>query len=301
MKTKTQKPFQFTIPQYTCMAIAFLAIQNIQAEVIYTDVDPDILLDDNGEVSALDMDLNGTIDFAFLKNIGAYYTDWGSELKYFTALRCGPQIMENEVAGSYFTVGSAMYSSYITERPYALPENFDVDIMLSFQNDGYQLMAKRVFNEDGDLINYGGNWWPEKTNAYIGVHFMDADEKYHYGWIRVTVSDSTENLIIHDYAYELSPETGIKTGSLISTSISSNPSKENINIYCDGNVINIITSQSGNSNNVLFELFDIAGIRILSKQLLQDTNQIQANLPSGTYLAKCTVNGKISTKKIVLF
>lgn len=300
MKTKTQKPYQFTIPQYTCMAIAFLAIQNIQAEVIYTDVDPDILLDDNGEVSALDMDLNGTIDFAFLKNIGAYYTDWGSELKYFTALRCGPQIMENEVAGSYFTVGSAMYSSYITERPYALPENFDVDIMLSFQNDGYQLMAKRVFNEDGDLINFGGKWWPEKTNAYIGVHFLDAAEQYHYGWIRVTVSDSTENLIIHDYAYELIPETGIKTGSLISTPISSQPVKDNINIYCDGSVINIIATQSGNSGPILFELFDIEGKRILSKEQLQDIVQIHPDLPTGTYIVKCTVNGEISTKKIVL-
>lgn len=301
MKKTSKNNLHLSLPHYTCMAIAFLATHNIQSEVIYTDIDPDIILNDDGEATGIDMDLNGSIDFTFLKNIGAYYTDWSSEFNYFTALWCGPEIMENEIAGSSFTVGSAAYSSFITHRPYAIPENFDVDIMLSFQNDGYQMMAYRVFNEEGNLINLGGNWWPEKTNAYIGVHFMDADEKYHYGWIRVTVSDSTENLIIHDYAYELSPETGIKTGSLISTSISSNPSKENINIYCDGNVINIITSQSGNSNNVLFELFDIAGIRILSKQLLQDTNQIQANLPSGTYLAKCTVNGKISTKKIVLF
>lgn len=301
MKITTNKMLHLTLQQYACIAITFLYSHNAQSEVIYTDIDPDIILNMDDETYDIDMDLNGSIDFAFIKNIGAYYTEWSSEFNYFTSLRCAPQIMENGIAGSSYTVGSVAYSSFITHRPYALPENFDVDIMLSFQNVVFQDMAYRVFNQEGNLINFGGNWWPEKTNAYIGVHFLDADEKYHYGWIRVTVSDSTENLIIHDYAYELIPETGIKTGSLISSPISSQLVKENININCDGSAINIIATQSGNSGPIFFELFDIAGKKILSKELLQNTEQIQPNLPSGTYIVKCTVNEEISTKKIVLF
>lgn len=301
MKVAAKKMLHLSLPQYTCMAIAFLSYQSVQSEVVYTHIDPDLILNDDDETTGIDMDLNGSMDFTFLKNIGTYETDWGSALKYFTALWCRPQIMENEIAGSYFTVGSAAYSSYLTFRPYALPENFDVDVMLSFQNDGYQLMAFRVFNEAGNLIRYGGHWWPEKTEEFIGVHFLDENDDYHYGWIRVTVADSAETLIIHDYAYERTPELGIITGDMDGTAIDDKTLSELININCDGKVINIFCQPSQNKGYTLFNLYDLSGKKLFTKTLINGANQIEPNFPTGTYLVICTLDGKVYTKKIILF
>ncbi len=292
---------KFTIGDYILMSAIITPTVSASAEIIYSDIDPDIVLNDDYEIGTIDMDNDGIIDFAFLKDIGMYATYWSSEFKYFTALWCGPEVFGNEVAGSYFTVGSNASSSFLTYRPYVLPDGFAVNQMLSFQTDGFQLMAYRIFTSEGILWDFGGHWWPEQINQYLGVKFKAGDSEYHYGWVRVSVIDSTAQLIINDYAYEQIPETEIITGN--TTGIKNN------NIYLPNELMSVTAFDNSlhfecnpmlHYNSFNCEIYDLAGKQVFSKSLAWDTQQLSLDLVPGVYIVYCQAGQQMYTAEIAL-
>ena len=57
---------EFSLQKYSVMAGVFIIMQNNSiAEVIYTDIEPDIILDEGGEAAELDMNDDGISDFFF--------------------------------------------------------------------------------------------------------------------------------------------------------------------------------------------------------------------------------------------
>ena len=60
--------------------------------MIYTDIDPDIELNLDGQTAGIDVDNNGTIDFALLKSSATFSTFWGSSdiTLYRRAIWAGP-------------------------------------------------------------------------------------------------------------------------------------------------------------------------------------------------------------------
>jgi len=63
---------------------------------------------------------------------------------------------------------------------------------------------------------YAGGEWKGKSKKYVGVNFF-SDNNIYYGWIKLSVSDTTGNyfdypITVHDYAYENIPNTSIKAG-----------------------------------------------------------------------------------------
>jgi len=56
----------FRLADYSAFAIWFLLLnQNSNAQVIYTDIDPDTIFDEAEEFGYFDIDANGTFDFFF--------------------------------------------------------------------------------------------------------------------------------------------------------------------------------------------------------------------------------------------
>jgi hypothetical protein len=62
---------------YATSAAAFLAINNLQATVVYTDLDPDIMVGGEGAEISLDINSDGNDDFGFFvysfTGVGTYY------------------------------------------------------------------------------------------------------------------------------------------------------------------------------------------------------------------------------------
>lgn len=54
--------------------------------------------------------------------------------------------------------------------------------------------------------------WKEVSNKFIGIRFNIRDKGYYYGWIRVSFDLTTEQFIIHDFAYRISVNTEIMAG-----------------------------------------------------------------------------------------
>jgi len=295
------KKRKFTIQKYSGMAGVFLFLHNnINAQAVYTDIEPDIIIQFDEETAGIDMDNNGTYDFAFLKTSGSYeHGTFSSTIvtRFRHRIWAGPEIVSNSIAGDY-DYDSA--GGGITYHPYALPAGTPINNDLSFQNWGFQIMAGG-FYQSSFFIYYEGKWVPDIDNNFLGVIFKGDDDCFHYGWIRCTTAGSTKQLIIHDYAYESKCETGIMAGDKIGdTAVVAIESLNTLDadIYSFNKTIYIKTS---NYENTLITVTNLRGQIILSQQLSNEFSVIDMSIfPSDLYIVKLKNEGKECIKKVVI-
>ena len=293
----------FTISQYSCISAAFLMTGNLTANIIYTDIDPDIVLDHDFEMNGVDMDNNGTYDFAFL-NVSYTYED----IAYY--------LIQKIWAGAYGTsaneiAGTSNNNLYF---PYALNYNEIINEELSFQNWGYQRMMWRIFNSletwEGDIIygmGAGGYWYPQVLDHYLGVHFVDTAGIYYYGWIRCDIKDEfiitgeehRYSLIIKDYAYETMPDMPIAAGMKGETENQAIINNPDINIYnFDKNLAIILPD---NNQKYMLSIFNISGSKIYSSAISGKYNKISCeNFPEGNYIIRIQNSNGLFTQQLFI-
>ncbi len=175
-------PTQIDLKKYSVYAIAFLSSSNAIAQIVYTDVNPDALL--NPGTNLMDMDNDGEADY----NIDIF--DLGS----FDGVLISGEYYDNYIAGSINSAAGpfGIYAS-------ALNTNDEVGALLNWMNDGYLYWSLSA----GGLQ---GGQWQDISNKYLGVKF-NIDGNYHFGWIRMNVSTSPISVTVRDYAYHATANT----------------------------------------------------------------------------------------------
>jgi len=285
---------------YSAFSACFLALQqNARAQAVYSDIDPDIVLDENWESFGLDMNNDGIIDFGFLNrsfNLLTYYSNYSSR---FEALYVGPQSPLNEIAALTHVI-SPSYGGFTVYFPFAIVSNETIDDGLVFHNNGYQTLAYRYATPDGFYFPYGGLWYPEVLDHFLGVRFIDTANCLHYGWIRCDVKENGRILVIKDYAYETKCETGIAAGDIIgdtSVNLGEMPDPD-INIYVYERDVYIITDNIPYNTKV--NILDISGNLICNSVINSNKTLITMNdKPSGIYIVELLAdNQQIAAKKI---
>jgi len=277
---------KFNLIQYSAISACFLALhQNAKGQAIFTDIDPDISIQYNGQTVGIDMDNNGTFDFAFLKTSGsyAYATTYFTFLLFGHRIWAGPEIIENEIAGEMVTHGAGYGTTYF---PYALNFGEAINEDLSFQYWGFQVMGSGFYESDGDWNNKLGKWSPDIDSVFLGVRFFTNDECLHYGWIRCTTTDSTKRLIIHDDAYENKCDVGIIAGDIIGDTTGVNILNTNLilaDIFSFGKTINIKTKDV----NIFLNIFDLNGNQLVNTKIKNNLTMIDMDVYSkGVYVVK---------------
>ncbi|MBK7503561.1 MAG: hypothetical protein IPI52_00065 [Bacteroidetes bacterium] len=56
---------KFSLLQYSTAAVALLGVTAASSQVVYTDIDPDVVLDEPDEMFGIDLDDDGLNDFNF--------------------------------------------------------------------------------------------------------------------------------------------------------------------------------------------------------------------------------------------
>lgn len=296
---------KFTLKAYSTFSSVFLLQSVSIGEVIYSDI-PDIVLDESYEEYHMDIDDNGTEDFRFIKFSGSYTWSTSSgftELRFFNDIRIDlfnstGVFNENQVAGVSFST----YFSYLNYWPYAIPSGAMIDNVLQFQNGFVQHMASRIDIGNGTSwvpIKDAGYWWPIAEDHYLGVHFVDSDSNYHYGWIRCSVLDSAEVLIIKDFAYETEIDHPIVAGDTVSyVGITNLENLIDATVYSFSKDVYILTETFQNTELIIC---DLNGKQIISKVLQSKSESISmTNYPSGIYLVTLFNNGKRFEKKVFI-
>ncbi len=295
---------KFNILQYSCLAGAFLSLNSkVSAEIIYTDISPDFILLQDDDPFYLDINIDGVSDFKFINNYfthGGYYTSGG----YYSLFEVCQKIFAFPMAGASFAGNKYLTYSSSDFRycPFALEENFSISASLQFQNDWLQyLVYKCALGGWSGPASIEGHWYPEVSDHYLGVRFNDLATSVHYGWIRCDVIDEGRILIIKDFAYETNEDTRIFAGDTIGDTsiVAINEFTElNANIYCFDKTINVTINET--LKNVEINIYTIAGQKIHSDKITNQSTQIELNDPSGAFIVELiSPEGKFSKKILI--
>jgi len=296
------KKLKFHINEYSVFAASVLLAQNdVRAEAIYGDFKPDTLINVDWESFDLDLNEDGVSDFRFLKRSlsfidGTYGGD--TFTNRFSAQYLGSVIFGNLVAGNLHVV-FPVYGGFTVYLPYALAEGVFIDQdSLEFQTAGVERIAYRFRGENTSYFPYGGHWYPEVSDHYLGLYFKDTADCYHYGWIRLDVKDFGRELVIKDFAYETQCAHPIAAGDTISYVDVIDENNLDAYVYSFSNTIFVKLNEQ--YYDVQLSVSDIAGKEIYSHSIYSFTSSFVIDQPSGIYIVSIFSNEKRYSKKVYI-
>lgn len=301
------------ITAYSGLAAVFLSVQSAQTQVIYTDIEPDFVLDTPGYYYGIDLNGNGIEDFNFFNTIFTGYNYVFNRATVKKIIWVGGWDNENNAIAARYTDfwGEGVPTFY----PFAIAENYIIsenlssviteyaDVYKGFYNWGYQRMAADEYLTlgAGDEIWAEGPYWDTGVyDHYLGIRFVDALDQAHYGWIRCDVYEDERTVVIKDYAYELQPDLPIVAGSVESyLPVQENENNSVISVYSFNNTININTSESF-GNEILISVFDATGKELTKTNSNQQHTEVFMHVPEGIYIVEVTSEKNKFVKKVYL-
>lgn len=185
------------VKKYSAMAGAFLATGAVNAQIQYTDVNPDQVVDQNNSPFMLDLDGDLVDDMNFIVGFasGTYY---GGLINY---------------TGNYAVASGAANRIVLdTSNSYAA-------MLMSGSAIGSSAMLSSGTQMLGAVVNYtglasgtiqAGNFLG-MTDGYMGMEF-DISGSMHYGWVRLDVANDATSITIKDYAYHTVAGTMLNAG-----------------------------------------------------------------------------------------
>ncbi|NQY11464.1 MAG: T9SS type A sorting domain-containing protein [Flavobacteriales bacterium] len=241
--------------------LATSAALSSNAQIIYTDIDPDVVYSDFGFYE-IDMDNDGTADMQI-----------------------------NMISTFMFVSGFAtgLDSNYVFANTSSWVSKFSYGSMISGTSPmkGPGVLGAFSFGTFGYFLG--------EANSYIGVKFkIGAD--YYNGWVQVSLNQTASEIIIHDYAYESYLGYGIEAGRTIATGIEQRNSEANV--YAFGRDINVMLGRAATTGKI--SVYDMTGKRVHQSNLSKGNNRINVKGSKGIYVVKITSNGRTTTQKVHL-
>jgi len=251
---------------YTALAGVLIAGAPAEAQMVYTDVDPDVVLNSSDNYG-FDLDNDGTDDFG-LTNV----------------LYSGIGAMNVLI---YDSAGVAGYSG-----PSAFPFASAIDagevigpVLGWYSSEGG---APLLWGSFAIVGSFG--MWNNVSNKYVGLRIKDGAD-FHYGWARLDVTHTTVTL--KDYAYNATANAAINT----TVGIESSDNEFHPTVYAVDQGVHITLPSSVNDAQV--SIIDVAG-RLLHSEFIIDHADIVLNeLPQGMYLVKIE-SGEVYFSKLVM-
>lgn len=199
MKKTTRKNKTSKVLGYSGMATALLAMgADADAQVIYTDVDPDYTF--TNEEYEIDFDGDGVTD-VLLAQLQYSTVYAGMNLDLAVGYAYAPSM--NAVMGITTPLGSVsvMYPSLLQAGSAIGPAG-------GFHT-GTGTLGLVI---SGDINVSAGDWLGQ--TGYIGVSFQAGDGEIHYGWVQLALASGASSMTVMGYAYEDTPTTAIAAGDM---------------------------------------------------------------------------------------
>lgn len=289
----------FGLKEYSAIAGCFMLLHNtMQGQVVYTDLEPDIIIDEDGEFFVLDLDVNEMNDFIFFSTTFNIYSESIGITNSYQRLIAGAYVSQNAIAGSY-DIKYEPYHVFTWYFPFAIEVDDTISENLSFQNFTYQFLGywQHSFLFSFWTTREGGNWYPEVTDHYLGLRFVDEENCLRYGWARCSVTDSGRVLTIKDYAYEVQCDNPILAGDTMHLTSLQNAQPSDITIYSFGKNIYIQLPQQDIS--AVINVYSIDG-QLVKTQVMSAKTMIinMGNEVSGVYVVEVVNNQGKFVKKV---
>jgi len=174
-----------------------LGLASINAQIIYTDIEPDFTGNNNGGFYNLDLNNDGTVDY-FLESI---YPD----AIFINLIRNGNTAAVT--SGPFWPIIKFLEENTIIANP---QDYYDAECLYFLYNS--------------------------VTNKYLGLKFY-INGLIHYGWARMDFVGATQQWVIKDYAYQATPNTRILAGQGATLGINNTNGLKDIKIVSSNKMI----------------------------------------------------------------
>lgn len=296
---------------YSTLAVAFLAAgKEAEAQIIYTDIDPDSIIAVDAAIFELDLNADGTNDFTLTKRfLASYnptiYTTYGGvfagtiQLNHIYGTAQGSNALLGEV------------SPYGFQYPFAMDLDDDICDGGTWLNGNYQSLAysygyKLIIGSG--IYSYvqlsgDGNWFGGQTDKYLGLKLVDEGNTY-YGWLRMDVASDNIAFAVKDYAFQSVADSCIRAGQLVDDTIVQpfvSDLPESLNLYSFGQTI-IWQDRSGTWSNGILQVYNMNG-QLLLEHAMGGAGNGRVDLPfvaAGVYQLVYRQEDHIYTKKLFL-
>lgn len=263
----------------------------LNASVVYTDLDPDITLNVDGDNYEIDFNNDGNPEYDIQFVIDGIGGGYGPPIDIYQPKIQG--ILDNKV-GAYYLNGGGWGNPMLPENfifPYYSQSNIDQSLLWS-ANDalfGYYFFWQGGYGQGGGPQSQGA--WSGLDDRFAALRFS-LNGNIHYGWVRCNVDLEYKGIKVIDYAYNDTPDTPIKAGatydidlvadSIIATDISNNGNGLDLNVsFNKANIelgiqeYRIIAVKSSNANS--FSVSD-ANATSFYKSIIPNGNNIEITL-----------------------
>jgi hypothetical protein len=278
------------LKQYSILASPIIALStHSNAQISYHDVNPDYEIGaQSGDFTELAFDLNndGITDFVF-SVFSKYQTD-SSAPKFNKAGIMPFQENGNGIQG--YTIAHIPLKYYYAS---ALNVNDDINSTKHFWD---------YFGDFGTFVyyqppNHTYGQWNDVTDRFMGLRFKDSGGSMHYGWMRLDVSKADAGIVIKDYAYESTPDLGIKAGDG-GVPVENVSAENDINIFAYDKTL-FIESPMQLSNSLKISVMDLSGKMLIRQESHEVHAQLSLkNFSDGIYLVNVVNGDRLTTRKI---
>jgi len=277
-------------------ALILFFINSIQAQTVCTDIIPDTILNTDGEVYPLDLNNDGTVDFAITltSTVGQYccsqYQNQSSTItpQYGDAVLVTAQSANVTVddSGTVISTNSATWSA-------------SADQSLAYENH---------FCTPFGCSSYYDGLWSAVNDKYAALRIkVGADTLY--GWVRMSVGLNGSSVTIKSYAYKTIADMPSHVGDTcsIASNIFELATHGGLNVFPNpGNgLLTLDTWLNKETNKVGVDVIGILGTEVFHKTFQCNnehfTQQINlVGLPAGVFTVNLYEEDQVQTRRIVI-
>jgi hypothetical protein len=282
-----KKELQKKLSKYAAAAAAVTTgIAGANAQVIYTDVDPDQTFDatENGGLTAVGLDIDNDMTFDYILASRDTVIGGTSPHVRFTLVAPYGTMSPNAIAGE-------TPSAY--DYALALDNGNMIDNTLNWIN-ATNTMAYNV-----DSSNPYGENWNGVTDKYLGLQFQTGGSTY-YGWARLDVQAIGDVFTIKDYAYNSTADAGIAAGDMGPANLDEAAIDQLVHFINQSNNT-VLVKVNGNLTEGVVNVVSTAGQVVSTGMVDNGTFVVDMNgLESGIYMINVTfAEGSITKKMFV--
>jgi Secretion system C-terminal sorting domain len=288
-KQLLKKLYSFIIP---AISGAMLFSASTNAQIVYTDVNPDILqfctatsLNSCFIGDSIDINNDGIFD---LKLQGAAYAI----------------VQQNPPSRRGYIRVSPLHGSAVNTdtagKPLSMNLNDAIDAGGSWLTAASQIL---ISSQSGGGIPLPSGNWLAGTDKYLGLKIVSGNQ-INYGWVQLNISSTptASSFTIKDYAYNSTPNQPILAGQTVATGINENSFASSINLFPNPSTNHLTIELPKTNEKVTVTITDIIG-KVIYSTTVSETQKLELNTKDfavGVYLVQAQLTNFITTKKLIV-
>lgn len=282
------------LKQYSAVAGALVAQGNVNAQVVATDLNPDVVVDSLHAPYALDFnnDANPELTF-FVQHVNGSSSTQGVQFTYDGAI-AGVQMTPGMSLIGAAGTGSSSSSFQIS----ALNSGDPISAAGNFGTSSYGALGADILVDAGPLgqipIQQGN--FLNQSHKFLGGKLVAGANTY-YGWVELSVNANASQITIHGYGYQSTSNAQILAGEGANSGLENIALSDKVTIIGTPDHVSINVTPDVIGSKVSF--VSMSGQEV-SSSILTDVNNTLSfdNLSTGIYQVVVETKTEKTTQRV---